>query len=331
MNQALALDSRMFALELHELLRDLDPSRWDGVETAARARIAALEARLASVIADVREPVVEQAAILERLDGIAVLLRDSVPPPDLPKTARGSAWKRYRKQLGTSYEALVIALKRRSVELPSLRPTNYVRSGWHVLVAITLIVLVEQVLSTRQLWLVPVSVAASFWVCEALRHLSPRARAFFLWIFSPIAHPHERYHINSSTWFGTALAIIGLAYSSVGSNPDTGPMVCALAIAVIGLADPAAAMVGRRWGRIRLGSNRSLEGSLAFTLVGLGACFAVLSMWHGDIGLGARVALCLAATLPAAIIELLSRRIDDNLTIPIAAATGAWIGTLLVG
>ena len=45
MAHALALDSRDIALELHGLLRDLDPSRWrDEVEEAARARLTRIEA-----------------------------------------------------------------------------------------------------------------------------------------------------------------------------------------------------------------------------------------------------------------------------------------------
>ena len=337
MSPALAMDSRVrpahlgapsslrpLALELHGLLRDLDPSRWDGVEAAARARIAQLEQQLSGVLgrSDDAPQVHEAPTIVERLDDIALLLRERVPAEDLPRHVRNDAWARFRKQLSAAYEALGVALESWSVQVPSLRPTNYTRSSFHALISIVLLVLVEEVLTRRQLWLIPLCFAASFWFLETARQFSDTARAFLLWLFRAIAHPHERYRINSATWFTTALLIIGALYE---------PMACAVALAVLGLADPAAALVGRRWGNTTLMNNRSLEGTITFTVVATLAALAVLAIWHGDLSWPARLLVALGAAIPAAVAELVSRRIDDNLSIPVVAATGAYLATLFIG
>jgi dolichol kinase len=108
-------------------------------------------------------------------------------------------------------------------------------------------------------------------------------------------------------------------------------MVCALALVVLGLADPAAALVGRRWGNTKLVNNRSLEGSITFAIVGTLASLVTLAIWHADLSWQARLLVALGASVPAALAELASGRIDDNLSIPVAAATGAYLATLLLG
>jgi dolichol kinase len=75
-------------------------------------------------------------------------------------------------------------------------------------------------------------------------------------------------------------------------------------------------------------NGRSLEGSATFFLVGSGAAFAALMIWHPEISLGFAILIALGAALPAAVTELLSKRVDDNLSIPLAAASGAWLVSL---
>ena len=94
-----------------------------------------------------------------------------------------------------------------------------------------------------------------------------------------------------------------------------------MAIAVLGLADPAAAVIGRRFGKHRLIHGRSLEGTITFVIVGFVAAFSVglLHLAPPAAAVGA-----LGASLLGALAELTSRRIDDNLSIPLASAAGAW-------
>ncbi|HNF95711.1 MAG TPA: hypothetical protein PK493_00385, partial [Pseudomonadota bacterium] len=130
---------------------------------------------------------------------------------------------------------------------------------------------------------------------------------------------HERYRVNSSTWYVTALLILAVA---------TPKAVAALAVVVLGIGDPIAALVGRRFGKTRLRAGRSLEGSLGFVLsASLGSLVVAAMMMPGGIGRWALIAM--VAGFAGAVAEVFSTKLDDNLTIPLAeaAAVTALIAT----
>ena len=77
-------------------------------------------------------------------------------------------------------------------------------------------------------------------------------RVALLRVLGRIAHAHEHHRVNSSTWYGTAPVVLGGFFD---------PAVAAIAVAIHGLADPAAAWIGRRWGRVALVNGRTLEGT----------------------------------------------------------------------
>jgi len=142
-----------------------------------------------------------------------------------------------------------------------------------------------------------------------------------MWILGRFAHPHEVWRVNSATWYVTALC--GLA--AIGE-----PMLIALAVSILAFADPAAAIVGRRYGKRSLMNGRTAEGSAAFVVVGwLIGIITICGLFGVTMVDG--VALSLAAVIPAAVAELLCRRVDDNLAIPLSAATGAWVAGALLG
>ncbi len=327
MTQALAVESKPVALQLHGLLRDLDPARWDGMDGTIRGRIATLEQQLSRVLAATSRsssasPSVERPTLRERLREIVLLLREHVPQAGLSAAEVKEAWAGFRKQLQHAYEALSVSLRDWSVHVPSLRPTNHTRNVFHALMGLTCVVLVEEVLSRRAIWLAPLCFAATFWALEGLRNFNAHARAILLWIFKPIAHPHERYRVNSATWFTTALVVVGYIFE---------PMIGAVAVAVLGFGDPAAALIGRRFGKIKLVNGRTLEGSTAFFVVGTLAAMAVLAIWHGELSPLAMIAIAVGASLPAALVELYTRVLDDNFAVPVSAALGGWLATVLVG
>ena len=91
---------------------------------------------------------------------------------------------------------------------------------------------------------------------------------------------------------------------------------------MLGAGDPFAALIGRRFGTVALINGRTAQGTLAFFITGFAAAVLALSWFHPDVAI---VRMALGAASFGAIAELVSRRLDDNLTIPIAAATGAWL------
>ena len=202
------------------------------------------------------------------------------------------------------------------------RPTNYARNLFHVgcgAVAFTAI----NVLPGRS-WLIAIS--ASFagwaWSMEILRRKSTTLNDRLMRAFGAIAHPHEWYRVNSATWYATALLLLAVGAPLAAS---------AVAVLVLALGDPAAAIVGRRIGRIKLLANRSLEGTLAFVVVGTAAAFTALSVMVGSMHVGPRLLVALSAAVAGALAELFSGKLDDNFTIPVAVASAAGVGLLVAG
>ena len=94
------------------------------------------------------------------------------------------------------------------------------------------------------------------------------------------------------------------------------PRVASCAFAILILSDTAAALIGRKWGRHRFSNGKSLEGSLAFLLVGwiIAVCFCLAG------GLpGTTLAVWLGGVAVSCIAEFFNEQIhlDDNFTIPL--------------
>ena len=321
MTYALALDSQDIALELHSLLEELDPSRWRAELTAAfRSRLDEVEDRVAALLEKSKcHPRTELAG---RLSELLEVLRASTPAARVHAAELRADWMAFRSQLVDAYESLSIDLKPWSIHVPSLRPTNYARNLYHLANGVTALLLIELVLRPPALVLTAAALAALAWSLELGRRHSRRLQKVLMVIFARVMHPHERMRVNSATWYVTALLVLAL------SSP---PLVCALAVTILALADPAAAIVGRRWGRIPLINGRSLEGSVTFFVVGLVSSFAVISLFHTGIGVGPALLVAAGASVLAALAELVSKRIDDNFTIPVSAAAGATLIPGLLG
>lgn len=109
------------------------------------------------------------------------------------------------------------------------------------------------------------------------------------------------------------------------------PKVAALiAIYTLAIADPAAAIIGIRYGKRKLGPERSLEGSTAFFVATLAVASTVFATATDATPLTIAGA-AFSIALIAAICELVPLRIDDNLTIPLFVGFTAWIVAALFG
>ena len=81
MAQALTMDSQTAAVELYQILRELDPSRWR-IELAQtmRPRIDALRARLQDLMDRADNP--SLSSMRERLEELCHLLEHAIPTPE---------------------------------------------------------------------------------------------------------------------------------------------------------------------------------------------------------------------------------------------------------
>jgi dolichol kinase len=150
-----------------------------------------------------------------------------------------------------------------------------------------------------------VALLAGALAIDLVRLRVPRLNRLFFRTLSALASPREARGPASSTWY---LVGVFLTYAFFPSHAVP-------AILVLGLADPAASVVGRRRGRVRLGKG-TVEGAAAFLTVSSIVLFAT----------GGGVLQALVVALGVTIIELLPIPLDDNLTVPlvVAATLGLW-------
>jgi dolichol kinase len=139
------------------------------------------------------------------------------------------------------------------------RPLNIARTVFHVAAGALALVILRLVPSRE--WLIgAASVFATFcWTCEILRRRSAAANERLMRFFKPIAHANEWREVNSATWYATALLIMSIVVPFHAGE---------VGVVVLAIADPMAGFVGRRFGKHRLASGRSIEGSAAFAVTG---------------------------------------------------------------
>lgn len=193
------------------------------------------------------------------------------------------------------------------------RPANYKRSVFHLASGVFALLLLR-LLPDRN-WLIATSAAfvIAAWTMELSRRASPEINDRLMRVFRPIAHAHERHRVNSGTWYMTALLLLSLL----------APLRAAeIGVVVLAVADPAAGVIGRRFGRTRLRAGRSLEGSLAFVAAGTLAAVAWLAVTSTSPW-PPRALVAFAGATAGALAEIGSTRLDDNFTIPVTVTAAA--------
>ncbi|NOY91156.1 MAG: hypothetical protein GXP55_08085 [Deltaproteobacteria bacterium] len=308
---ALASETRMLALELHHVVRDMDPARLRAAHVSGMSeRLQSLEAKLRAHLEAYRD---HRPVIRERLHAVAEQLAERMGhdvPADQALSAR-------RARLEPAYEALALALEREAIHVPSLRPTNYARNVLHVFMACFAFTVLVLAWEQRFFVVVPFFFAAVG--MEVSRRFSRRANGLLMRLFGPVAHPHEAHRVNSASWY--TLALLGLAIAGQKE-------AAAVGVVVLGFGDPMAALIGRRFGRHALIHGRSLEGTLSFIVAGaLAAAAALYLVWPG-LGLQVIASMAAAGAVGGALVELFSVKVDDNLTIPWAAAAASALAIL---
>ncbi len=196
------------------------------------------------------------------------------------------------------------------------RPTNYARNVYHAISAVAALIVVHHVFIGP--WLVWSATAFFVWVwgVELARHYSPILNGWVLALFGKVIHPGERQALSSGAWYALGLLLLALQ----GDR-----LVMTVALVALGFGDPAAAMIGRRWGKIALTKGRTLEGTLAFVVVSTLCCMLALTLYFAEQGLGQNLVYALAGSVAGALSEVLLRKIDDNLAIPVCAGAIVWV------
>ncbi len=174
------------------------------------------------------------------------------------------------------------------------------RKALHAFNAVVIAVALEYLSPSRGVSVLAlIAMASTLVIVDAARLTNLSANELFFRTFNRLASPREARRIASSTWYALGMLVAVAAF----------PLHAAVSgVLVLGLCDPAAAYVGRRFGtRPFLGGT--LEGSLAFFVVAA----LILGLRHSWPA-------ALAAAAAGAIAERRSWPLDDNLTIPVVCA-----------
>ena len=142
-----------FALQLHGVLSEIDTARWrdDMAETLATRlenmhRWLEKEGRHADVAKSIE-------------NGLSKVRKSNSQMKD--------RWLSFKEQIQPAYDALSERLKSRRVHVPTLRPTNYRRSLFHVTSASLSVAIIHWIGDPRWLLAVAAVWAAFVWTCEA--------------------------------------------------------------------------------------------------------------------------------------------------------------------
>lgn len=310
---------------LSQLILDLDPARTTWANFAARApdpieELSAQMHRLRTEIAARRHSEEPSSATLKldaALEQAALTLAELRHA--LEDKVDAAQWRNFYARLGSSYEEM-----RRLVDaLPQPVPAgatarisrmNFTRAGFHVGSGIFSALLYHFFLTRPQGILLISVLVFGFLSMEVARRRWPSFNDLLMAspLIKSIARPHEYVRINSSTYFGIGLLLATITCPKVAVE---------LGCVVLAIGDPVASTLGRRFGSLKLYRDKSWVGFVAFFVSGGLSCLAYLTLLHPDMANPARIALVAASA--GAVAELLTTRLDDNLTIPLTTALAA--------
>ncbi len=140
-------------------------------------------------------------------------------------------------------------------------------------------------------------------IAETIRLLYPSINNVILKIFSGTYREKEKENVSTLIWTLSGAFITILFFSD-------NKQIVTLSLLYLALGDSIAALVGVKYGKIRLGSRgKSLEGSLAFFVVAF-ICGVIFFNWW----------VAFIVSFVATAIEFLPLPIDDNFILPIFSA-----------
>ncbi|MDY0059187.1 MAG: SEC59/DGK1/VTE5 family protein [Myxococcota bacterium] len=289
-------------------------ARWDATCTRAEASWQETCARATSGWQEAKSQWTRTEALLEETAGT---LRAWVAELD-GLTPREPQLQTLWERLSKNYEALrdytgrLRTTSEEATSLGAIKPRNYARNLFHVGMGLGGVLAYHFLLSRTQALVVLAILLGSFVLTDVLRRFSRRFNeALVAGIFGKISRPEEAHKVPAATWFCAAL-LLGVA---VLPQPAV-----ELGVLILGLADPAASLIGKRFGRRKLYLQKSFAGTLGFFAVALALAlpfFLVLAPTPATVPL--RLLAGATVALTGTLAELFSGRIDDNFSISLLA------------
>lgn len=229
---------------------------------------------------------------------------------------RRARMKELSAQIAVEYEDLRRYMQRfpkisASLTLRKLKPVNYHRNLFHVGNGVIAVTAAELLPATVCVWAMSIFIALVV-ALEISRRLVPPINDFLMdRVFHRVARPRERKEVNSASWYTLALT---LSYFLMPLR------AVEVGVLVLAFADPAASIVGKRWGRTKLYREKSWLGSTAFALTAALVSFGFATLVMPGASLAWRLGLAAVSAVVGTVVELFSEKLDDNFSVLVAVA-----------
>jgi dolichol kinase len=225
------------------------------------------------------------------------------------KIAREYVLSRYN-ETARAYEAWLMQWSTPAQQRPqSLRTLRGARTWFHIAMGVFAAGMYQFVIDKTQALIILYTLGAIFGTLEITRRFSSRWNEILVsTVFKAISRPGEFHKTNSATYYLLALCFITTLFDR--ASVITG-------ILVLAFGDPAAAWVGKRFGKFKIYREKSLVGALSFFAAASLVLLAFFFSLHPEMAVSTRIVAALAAAAVGAIAEVFSTRLDDNLTVPV--------------
>jgi glycerol-3-phosphate acyltransferase PlsY len=193
-----------------------------------------------------------------------------------------------------------------------ISPTLWPRRLFHLMVGTSIPLSILYLAESLVLWgLITLSLLAV--LAEVGRAIFSSVNDFLLRLL-PVFKPSERHLVTGATHMLLGATLVFLLFDQV---------IAVLAMLFLAAGDPMAALVGGRAHRGRL-FGKSMAGSTAFVIAASGA--GIMATLHSAIPLAWWL---VPGVVVAAVAELLPLRLDDNVTVPLAAGAALHLMALV--
>lgn len=250
------------------------------------------------------------ATVAARVDAMLAGLGDQHDP---------TRWRSVRAPLVETYEDLRGAWGGDRGPRIRQKPHNLARTGFHVLSGVMWALLYEHVLDRGPLLWVLGGCLVFFLTDDAMRRWFPDRRSgFAVVVFRRLSRSSESSGIATSTWYALGL-MVGVALLPKSA--------CMIGLMILAFADPAAGLVGRRFGVRKIYRDKSVAGTVAFVVVALVIATVGLALGRSMLEPGPWLGSAVVIALAGAGAELLGDIVPDNFSVLVVTGTlAAWLG-----
>lgn len=188
-----------------------------------------------------------------------------------------------------------------------------VRKAIHVLLSLVVVVVVWRLPRLHAVTVLAVATTLALAVERARRTSEPFGRLFHHHL-GRLLRDREKHRLTGATTLAAGFTVTVAVFH---------PVPAVAGVLVAGVADAVAAVVGKRFGRLRYTGGKSVEGSLGFLILVTATLAILIPAFHPLI------ILMLAVLLTG--LEAFTLAVPDNLYLPVATAAAIQLAGSLTG